>query len=171
MSIYSYYRYIFATMPPEDEILYYHVVNDQMIHVCSKAENGCIDSNGNCRRGYKNRVLLQASTLDENGYPKYKRPTERDFNVVPHNRDLLLDWEGHINVDYAGTSNTVLYLCKYLFKGNRKVKAIFKDITENISKTTKSNFMFVEDLCALWMQCGESVDIIFIPLRCRRYQR
>ena len=60
--------------------------------------------------------------------------TEEDFRVVPHNRELLLDWEAHINEEYAGTSNSVLYLYKYLFKGNRKIKAIFQDITENISK-------------------------------------
>ena len=52
--------------------------------------------------------------------------TEEDFKVVPNNRNkLLLDWEKHIN--YAGT---MLYLYKYLVKGDRKIKAI----TENISK-------------------------------------
>ena len=56
--------------------------------------------------------------------------TEEDLRVVPHNRELLLDWEEHMNVEYA----SVLYLYKYLFKGNRKIKAIFEDITENISK-------------------------------------
>ena len=76
MSIYSYYRYIFATMPPEDEILYYHVVNDQMIHVCSKAENGCIDSNGSCRRGYKiefhykRRLLMRTAIQSIKDLPK-----------------------------------------------------------------------------------------------------
>ena len=60
--------------------------------------------------------------------------TQKDFRVVPHNKELLLDWEGHINMEYAGTSNSVLYLYKYLFKGNRKVNAIFQEITDNISK-------------------------------------
>ena len=60
--------------------------------------------------------------------------TEEDFRVVPHNRELLLDWEGHINVKYTGTNNSVLYLYKYLFKGNRKTKAIFQYITDNVLK-------------------------------------
>jgi hypothetical protein len=60
--------------------------------------------------------------------------TEEDLRVVPHNRELILVWEGQINVEYAGTSNSVLYLYKYLFKVNRKIKVIFQDITENISK-------------------------------------
>ena len=114
--IYATPRNIVATMPPEssgnvatmaEDNLHYERVKADMIHVCSSAENGCIDSNGNCKRGYKNRVPMEFSILDANGYPKYKRPTERDFKVVPHNRELLLDWEGHINVEYAGTSYTV----------------------------------------------------------------
>ena len=60
--------------------------------------------------------------------------TEEDLRVIPHNRELLLDWERPINVEYVGTNNSVLYLYKYLFKGNRKIKAIFQDISENISK-------------------------------------
>jgi hypothetical protein len=56
--------------------------------------------------------------------------TEEDCRV----RELLLDWEKHINAEYAGTSNSMLYLYKYLFKGDRKIKAFFQDITENISK-------------------------------------
>jgi hypothetical protein len=60
--------------------------------------------------------------------------TEEDFRVILHNRELLLDWEKHINVEYAGTSNSMLYLYKYLFKGDRKIKAFFQDITENNSK-------------------------------------
>jgi hypothetical protein len=54
-----------------------------------------------------------------------------DLKVVPHNREVLLDWDGHINVEYAGTSYTVLYLYKYLFKGNKKVKATFQEINES----------------------------------------
>ena len=86
-------------MPPEEhedstdeDITYYNLVKDNMIHVCSNAVSGCLDVNGNCKRGYRNRVQTEASTLDANGYPKYKRPTKRDFNIVSHNIiELLLD--------------------------------------------------------------------------------
>jgi hypothetical protein len=63
--------------------------------------------------------------------------TEEDFRLVPHNRELLLDWVRKINIEYAGTSKSVIYLYKYLIKGNRKIKAIFQDITDNISKTIR----------------------------------
>ena len=41
-----------------------------------------------------------------------------DLKVVPHNREILLDWDGNIIFEYAGTSYTFLYLYKYLVKGN-----------------------------------------------------
>jgi hypothetical protein len=79
-----------------------------------------LDKNGNCKRGYRSREAMESTTLDHNGYPIYRRPNRDDLKVVPHNREVLLDWDGHINVEYAGTSYTVLYLYKYLFKGNKK---------------------------------------------------
>jgi hypothetical protein len=63
------------------------------------------------------------------------------LKVVPHNREVLLDWDGHINVEYAGTSYTVLYLYKYLFKGNRKVKATFQELSE--SQKVDEFFMYL----------------------------
>ena len=133
-------RLICAEMPeeltdlssPEDQ-LYCKTVQDNMIHKCSDAINGCIDKNGGCRRGYKNEERRPLTTLDENGYPTYRRRTVRDLKVVPHNRQIILEWEGHMNVEYAGSSYTVLYLYKYLFKGNKKVKAriLSMGLTEN----------------------------------------
>lgn len=131
-------------MPPEpnestndNDKLYYNVVKDNMIHQCSPAINGCIKQNGECKRGYKNLELRPCTTLDENGYPTYRRRTERDLRVVPHNRELLIDWNGHINVEYAGTTYTVLYLYKYLFKGNKKEKAKIESL--NLTEEEKSD--------------------------------
>lgn len=53
----------------------------------------------------------------ETGFPEYKRLTEDDRYVVPHVRDLLLFWHGHINVEYCASSLMPVYLYKYLFKG------------------------------------------------------
>jgi hypothetical protein len=44
-----------------------------------------------------------------------------DLKVVPLNREILVDWDGHINVEYVRNSYTVLYIYKYLVKGNKKV--------------------------------------------------
>ena len=114
-----------SSIPNEDNnnLAYFNAVKDNMIHQCSKAINGCLDANNICKRGYGNSEPRPFTFLDENGYPTYRRRSHQDLKVVPHNRDLLLDWNGHINVEYAGTTYTVLYLYKYLFKGNKKEKA------------------------------------------------
>ena len=89
--------------------------------------------------------------LDENGYPTYRRRSQRDLKVVPHNRELLLDWNGHINVEYAGTTNTVLYLYKYLFKGNKKEKARIQalKITEEEQKDEILMYLKGRFICAM----------------------
>jgi hypothetical protein len=46
-----------------------------------------------------------------------------------------------INVEHAGTSYTVLYLYKYLFKGNKKVKATFEKV--DYSNKKDENFMYM----------------------------
>jgi hypothetical protein len=129
-------------MPPEpteettkEDILYFKAVKDHMIHQCSGAINGCYNKHGICKRGYGNRDVRPVTFVDENGFPTYRRRTERDLKVVPHNREILLDWNGHINVEYAGTTYTVLYLYKYLFKGNKKEKAKIMQQEENPNLT------------------------------------
>ena len=99
-----------SSIPNEDNnnLAYFNAVKDNMIHQCSKAINGCLDANNICKRGYGNSELRPFTFLDENGYPTYRRRSHQDLKVVPHNRDLLLDWNGHINVEYAGTTYTVL---------------------------------------------------------------
>jgi len=151
-------RFISAEMPPElteesseEDRRYFKAVQDHMMHSCKQAENGCLDKDGNCKRGYQNDKLRPVTILDENGYPSYRRRTLRDLKVVPHNRELLLDWEGHMNVEYAGTTYTVLYLYKYLFKGNKKMKAQL--LAMNLSEHQLANeiFMYVRGrvICAM----------------------
>ena len=134
----------------EDDKKYCEAVEQHMIHVCSNAVNGCLDRNNDCKRGYRRRDVMDISTLDDNGYPVYRRRSRVDLKVVPHNKEILLDWDGHINIEYAGTSYTVLYLYKYLFKGNKKVKASFQD-QEGESKKEDEFFMYLRGryICAM----------------------
>jgi hypothetical protein len=133
----------------EEDWKYFNCVEQNMIHVCSNAVNGCLDKNGNCKRGYRSREAMESTTLDHNGYPIYRRPNRDDLKVVPHNREVLLDWDGHINVEYAGTSYTVLYLYKYLFKGNKKVKATFEDVDDSNKKDEHFMYMRGRYICSM----------------------
>lgn len=53
------------------------------------------------------------------------------FKVVPHHRGILMDWDGHANLEYCGDAYTVLYLYKYLFKGQTKKAVEIRGPQEN----------------------------------------
>jgi len=103
---------ISARMPPalngystQEEVKYRHLVETHMIHRCAVAENGCKDSpTSKCKRGYDDTSLKEVSSFDERGFPIYKRDFQCDLDVVPHSKRLLLDWDGHANVEYAGNT-------------------------------------------------------------------
>jgi hypothetical protein len=96
---------------------YCELIDNYMTHSCSTAVNGCQDKNGLCKRGYMTRKTNTMTSFDNKGYPVYYRPTENDLKVVPHNKEMLMDWDGHINVEYCGKTYAVMYLYNYLFKG------------------------------------------------------
>ena len=84
--------------------------------------NGCLDKNGVCKKGYSKTTIRPHTTFSPEGFPQYRRRKMADLFVVPHNRQLFMDWGcGHSNVEYSGQMFTVLYLYKYLFKGPSKI--------------------------------------------------
>lgn len=123
-------QYISARMPgtlhgqsTRQDVKYRVCVETHMLHKCAVAVNGCKDSSTcKCKRGYDDTTLQSQTSFDDRGFPVYKRDFECDLDVVLHSKLLLLDWEGHANVEYAGNSQCVLYLYKYLYKGAKQVK-------------------------------------------------
>ena len=95
-----------------EDIKYAQLVVDHMTHKCAKAVNGCLDDNDHCKKGYHSNALLPRTIFDQKGFPKYQRLNEEDLKVVPHHREALLDWEGHLNWEWAGSTKAVLYLYK-----------------------------------------------------------
>ena len=85
-------------------------IEKSMIHKCSASVNGCLNADGICRRGYQNHEVRLANSIDDKGYPVYKRLAEEDMNVVPTNAELINAWQRHINVEYCGSTYTILYL-------------------------------------------------------------
>ena len=75
--------------------------------------------------------------MGENGFVVYKRAAGDEF-IVPYNPWLTLEFEAHVNVEYAATQNCIAYLYKYLFKGSRgeRTKFGFRHVT--IRKVGKS---------------------------------
>lgn len=84
--------------------------------------NGCLDKHGICKSGYSNRTTRPHTSFSGQGFPQYRRRSTVDLDIVPHNRELFMDWGcGHANVEFSGLAYTVLYLYKYLFKGPTKI--------------------------------------------------
>ena len=156
-----------ACMPPnnhggstEDEMRYRELVESFMVHNCNWTNaNGCkASATCKCKRGYDDTIVREHTDFDDKGFPLYKRENESDLKIVPHNRKLLLDWEGHANVEYAGSAFCVLYLYKYLYKGHKKVKVSVtneKDRNEDedeISLYLRGRFLCAMD--AMWRTLG-----------------
>ena len=120
------------TSTAEDE-KYFKYVTEFQIHKCyvtDEGDKGCLDSTGHCKRGYRDGVNRDGAEFDDKGYPLYKRPEEKDLLITPHHRGMLLDWGAHLNLEFCGSTYTALYLYKYLFKGNKKVKAAFDNTAD-----------------------------------------
>jgi hypothetical protein len=111
-------RHLSACLPEmsadstEDDIRYNSKVAGHMRHTCSSGVNGCLDENGHCSKGFNDTIIRESTIFDERGKPHYKRNNDNDLNIAPHNRQMLLDWDGHCYVDFAGSSYSVLYLYK-----------------------------------------------------------
>jgi hypothetical protein len=129
-----------------------------MIHKCSTAINGCKNSTTcKCKRGYDDTLIQSETTFDDRGFPVYKRDYDCDLDVVPHNKFLLLDWNGHANVEYAGNSQCVLYLYKYLYKGAKKVKLRLtnaEEVSDNDEITLYLRGRFLCAMDAMWRTLG-----------------
>jgi hypothetical protein len=149
--------YISAQLPiiteesTEEDRKYHSLVHGHMRHKCyPKSQGGCLKEDGICNRKFGNEIVPE-SYFDLKGYPVYKRPTQDDCKIVPHNRELLLDWSGHVNVEYAATSYTVLYLYSYLFKGYSKVKCVLNN-TDDVSKDDEIK-LFIRGRMLCSMDC------------------
>ena len=104
-----------TTMSAERLENYRKLVKQHMLHKCAVAVNGCKKTEDSfCKRGYDNTSTIPFTFVDEKGYVVYRRRSEDDLKVVPHNPDCLLDWDGHMNVEFSDTVNHILYMFSYI---------------------------------------------------------
>jgi hypothetical protein len=186
-------KYFCAEVPSEDDDPEYHaLVMRYMIHRHSTGVNGCRRKNGKgCKKGFT-KTSIGPSGIDENGYPYYRRSKDIDKSVVVHNREILLDWNGHACLEFATSTNTLMYLYKvdieffsiYFFvvmftnsnnnllflssiysKGKKKLLCLLR-IVEFSGMNV--NFSFEAGNFVLMMPRGEFCVIKLIPHRTQR---
>ncbi|XP_062190285.1 uncharacterized protein LOC133893304 [Phragmites australis] len=123
-------KLISAQLPdPSIDPVGFEVVTSFMIHgPCSAANPACscmID--GECSKHYP-KEYCDKTTILQNGHVRYARPdngitakkndTDLDNQfVVPHNVDLLVKYQAHINVERVNRDGMEKYLFKYMAKG------------------------------------------------------
>ena len=136
-----------------------------MIHKCYKGDGGCLDEKtGQCSRGFSMNYPQDRTTLDERGFPHYKRNKDENCRVVSHSVNILLDLNAHVNVEYTGSTYCVIYLYKYLFKGRKKVAATFRKKDkprDEIEAYVKGRYMCAMD--AMWRTYGYQTYPASIP--------
>nr|GEZ90747.1 DNA helicase [Tanacetum cinerariifolium] len=141
-------QFVSAELPDPEG---YNVVSKVMMHgPCGAAsfKAPCMKDD-KCSKTFSKK-FNQNTFFDENGHVHYRRRdtgvsvTRNEFQldnsyVVPYNRDLLLAFRAHINVEYCGWSKLIKYLFKYISKGTDRVFArVSRSIGESSTSATPS---------------------------------
>jgi len=149
-----------------EDYRYARIIKDMMIHECHDQVNGCL-KDGVCGRKYR-ELLVPETYFDEDGYPCYARPTPEDCYIVPHVKQMLLDDPDgcHINTEFCGSSYCIIYLYKYLFKGNRKMTLILNNLEGVHPEDQILNYMrgrMITSMEAAWRVLGYDIYPALYP--------
>ena len=98
----------------DDDRRYKSLVETHMIHRhvperCYKGQRGNLAHT--CKYGYAFDIHPE-TTIDDHGRVLCRRRNAADRVVVAHNRNLLLRWNAHINIELAGSSKMIRYMRK-----------------------------------------------------------
>jgi hypothetical protein len=115
-------RVISAEMPRTNHTLndvFRDYVSAYQVHEC-RAERCYRLNKGeyckNCKYGFPYQKQ-DSDKLDHNGIRyNYVRREDEDLRIVPYNLELLMLWEGHLNVQKATANGWEQYLAKYIYK-------------------------------------------------------
>ena len=134
---------ISAELPDEEtDPVGYKAVVQYMLHGPCGSHNmnsPCMEKQ-KCTKHYP-KPFRSHTTVDEDGFPKYRRRdvgktavkngVELDNRwVVPHNVDLVVKYDAHINVEHCNQGRSIKYLFKYIHKGNDRATIT---VEENLS--------------------------------------
>ncbi|OMO84718.1 DNA helicase PIF1, ATP-dependent [Corchorus capsularis] len=132
-------RYVSAVIPYKDlDSIGYEAVTSLMMHgPCgvSKPQARCMEKH-RCDKHFRKKFNEQIR-LDQQGYPTYRRRDSGAMcvkngvvmdnrHVVPHNVDLLVRYQAHINVEVCNQSRAIKYLFKYINKGPDRARVVIE---------------------------------------------
>ncbi|KAG5531644.1 hypothetical protein RHGRI_026312 [Rhododendron griersonianum] len=127
---------------PEDDPELFETVNSCMVHGPCGARNphaACMEK-GKCTKRYP-RDFVETTTMDENGYPIYRRRDDGkvyivrghevdNIDAVPYNPHLSKMFNCHINVEVCAGMRCVKYIHKYIYKGYDRTTMVLGSANE-----------------------------------------
>nr|GEU52391.1 uncharacterized protein [Tanacetum cinerariifolium] len=120
------------------------------------ARNAACTNDGKCSKHFP-KPFLAETFLDEDGYPHYRRRDNKvtfkkgkfmydNKYVVPHNRNPLLKYKVHINVEWCNRSRAIKYLFKYLNKGPYIATIVIEENVRNETTLGTENVLKVDEI-------------------------
>ncbi|XP_052200448.1 uncharacterized protein LOC127806909 isoform X1 [Diospyros lotus] len=127
---------------PKDDPMLFETIKCCMVHGPCGARNPqapCME-NGRCTKRYP-RVFTETTTMDQDGYPIYRRRNNGQVHtvrgqevdnrdVVPYNAYLFKLFNCHINVEVCAGMRCVKYIHKYIYKGYDRTTMVLGMINE-----------------------------------------
>ncbi|KAK4562376.1 hypothetical protein RGQ29_005026 [Quercus rubra] len=158
-------RIISAEIPYlNKEPLAYEAVKQYMVH----GPCGSINSRASCMIENKcsthfPKKFCPQTTVDEDGFPIYKRRNNGRFVernevkldnrfIVPHNIELLVKFQAHINVEWCNRSRSIKYLFKYITKGPDRATLILEE-NLHVDSSTELQHMTDTDEVKTYLNC------------------
>jgi hypothetical protein len=159
-------KFIRAEIPDKEiDPMGYTAIQNYMIHgPCGELNKNSVCMEGNrCTKHFPKRFSSEM-TIDEEGFPVYRRcddgkhikkgKVEVDNRfVVPYNRDLLVKFDAHINLEWCNMSRSLKYLFKYIHKGVDYVCGVLKekglndDQIDEIKKYLEMRYISTSEAC------------------------
>ena len=109
----------FIDMPVAQYKTYRTLVNKFMIYQCTQVEDKP-DIKNICKMGLNPNGKVPATFIDSNGIMIYRRRKLSDMYVIPHNPQMLLDWDGFLNVVFIPKDIDLYFMYKILSKSEVK---------------------------------------------------
>ncbi|XP_071712987.1 uncharacterized protein [Rutidosis leptorrhynchoides] len=141
----------------------YSIVSEFMIHgPCgpNHTHSPCMTQKGQCSKHFP-KDFHSETHFDGDSYPRYKRRDDGNFvvkgttnldnrYVVPYNKQLLKQYQAHINVEWCNQIGSIKYLFKYINKGPDRITISIQDSNAKKSHARDSNS---KDKIATYYSC------------------
>jgi hypothetical protein len=124
------HSYVLKSLIKKEDPMAYVAVENYMIHgPCGELNKNSVCMKDNRCTKHFSKAFNSETTINEEEFPIYRRRNDGRHGkkkgkieldnryVVPYNKDLLVKYQAHINVEWCNMSRSVKYLFKYIHKG------------------------------------------------------